>query len=70
VPYHSNMKKYSGKFWQHGDVSAQRFICRGTTVATGISEVSMSVGTENHSSDDGCPHQSIADVICISIAPF
>jgi hypothetical protein len=46
-------KKIGWKFWQQDDVSTQRFIYKGTTVATG-----------------GCHHQSIANVIHISIALF
>jgi hypothetical protein len=31
---HSSTKKFGGKFWQHGGVSAHQFIYKGTTVAT------------------------------------
>jgi hypothetical protein len=53
---------FSGKFCQLDGVSeslrglgfakaAQRFIYRGTTVATGIGDVSRAIATENHSSN-------------------
>jgi hypothetical protein len=32
-------------------VSAQRYIYKGTIVATGISDISRAIATENHSSD-------------------
>jgi CO dehydrogenase/acetyl-CoA synthase delta subunit len=35
VPDHNSTKFFGKKFWQHGDVSAQRFISKGTTVAMG-----------------------------------
>jgi hypothetical protein len=57
---------FGGKFWQPGDMSeslrglgfakaAQRFIYRGTTVATGISDVIGTVATKNHSNDMPLP---------------
>jgi hypothetical protein len=32
VPDHNSTKIFGAKFWQHGDVSAQRFIYRGRHV--------------------------------------
>jgi hypothetical protein len=57
---------FGGKFWQPDSVSEslrglgfakamQRFIYRGTTIATGISDVIRAVATENHSSDGRLP---------------
>jgi hypothetical protein len=72
---------FGEKFWQPGGVSeslwrlgfakiAQRFIYRGTTVAMGISDVIGTVATKNHSSDGPRHHQTVANVIHISIKPF
>jgi hypothetical protein len=36
-------KFFCHEFWQHGNVSTQQFIYRGTTVATDISDVSRPV---------------------------
>jgi hypothetical protein len=71
---------FGRKVWQPDSVSeslrglgftndTQWFIYTGTTVATGISDVIRAVATENHSSAGCCHHQTIANVICISIAP-
>jgi hypothetical protein len=57
---------FSGKFGQLDGVSeslrglgfaktAQRFIYRGTTVATSIGDVSRAIATENHSSNGWLP---------------
>jgi hypothetical protein len=69
------------KFWQPDDVSAslrglgfakaaQQFIYRRITVETSITDVNRVIATDNHSSNGNCHHQLIANVICISIAPF
>jgi hypothetical protein len=71
---------FGGKFWQPDGVSEslrglrfakvmQQFICRGTTVATGISDIIGAIATENQSSD-GPLHQTFANVIRISIVTF
>jgi hypothetical protein len=57
---------FGRKFWQHDDESErlqglgftktmQRFIYRGTTIATGINDAIRAVATENHSSDGRLP---------------
>jgi hypothetical protein len=59
-------ENFSGKFWQPDGVSeslrglefakaVQRFIYRGTTVATGISYIIRAIATENQSSDGPLP---------------
>jgi hypothetical protein len=71
---------FGRKVWQPDSVSeslrglgftnaTQWFIYTGTTIATGISDVIGAVATENHSSASCCHHQTIANVICISITP-
>jgi hypothetical protein len=61
-----SMEIVSRKFWQPDDVSeslcgigfakaVQRFIYRGTTIATVISDIIRVVANENHSSDGLLP---------------
>jgi hypothetical protein len=63
APGRSTTSRAPGKFWQPDGMSeslrgleftnsVQRFIYRGTIVATGISDIIRAVATENHSSDE------------------
>jgi hypothetical protein len=70
VPDHSSKKIFGGKFWQHGDLSAQRFIYREphhqlvvvTSAGTLLLRIAVTMG--------GCHYQAIVIVIRISIVPF
>jgi hypothetical protein len=42
---HSSTKIFGRKFWQQGNVSAEQFIYRGTTVAVGIGDDSRAIAT-------------------------